>query len=326
MGYTSLKILSSQIFIEYFYKVKKSYIYKMINSNFSIRSFFNKLLSEETKERSEKTIITIGIVSFLLHLFIIGLVDFNIIHLSSTSSLLSNPIAAIYTPFSFILIYEVYLLVYYLPKSTTIYIGKQYEIMTLIIIRRIFKDLSKIDLSTNWYKAEVNLVFITDLLATIILFYLIYIFYRLNKDNASKNSIDINSIKIQKFIKLKNTFARFLIPVFLILSIYSLSHWIYESFFSISNLVIKIKDVNKIFFDDFFTILILVDVLILLYSFFVTDKFSKVIRNSGFIISTIIIKLSFGTEGILNTILILVGVLFGICILKIHNSYEKQSL
>jgi hypothetical protein len=63
-------------------------------------------------------------------------------------------------------------------------------------------------------------------------------------------------------------------------------------------------------------------VLLLLFSFFLSDKFSKVIRNSGFIISTILIKLSFGTEGILNTILIVTAVLFGVIILAIHNKYE----
>jgi hypothetical protein len=42
----------------------------------------------------------------------------------------------------------------------------------------------------------------------------------------------------------------------------------------------------------------------------------------GFIISTILIKLSFGTEGIMNTILIVTVVLFGVIILAIHNKYE----
>ena len=113
-----------------------------------------------------------------------------------------------------------------------------------------------------------------------------------------------------------------LIPIFVVLSAYSLGHWIYESFFSISQIVNKIKDINDIFFDEFFTILILIEVLLLLFSFFLTDKFSKVIRNSGFIISTILIKISFGTEGILNTILIVAAVLFGVIILAIHNKYE----
>jgi hypothetical protein len=88
-------------------------------------------------------------------------------------------------------------------------------------------------------------------------------------------------------------------------------------------MVTEMKDVNKIFFDDFFMILILVDVLLLLFSFLHSDKFSSVIRNSGFIISTILIKLSFGTEGILNIILIVTAVAFGVILLKTHNLYER---
>jgi hypothetical protein len=287
--------------------------------------FYSKLLSEKTKHLSETIIVSIAIFSFLLHLLIIALVDLHIIQVNDHSSLLSNPISAIYTPFSFILIYEVYLLVYYLPKSTTIYIGKQYEIITLIIIRRIFKDLSKLEFTDNWLNSKINLNFSLDLLATIILFYLIYLFYKLNKTNELNQPKTEKSVAVYKFIKLKNAIAICLIPIFLTLSIYSLWHWIYESFFSITDLVKTIKDVNKIFFDEFFTVLILIDVLILLFSFFLTDKFSKVIRNSGFIISTILIKLSFGTEGILNTILIIIAVLFGLAILKIHNKYELQN-
>ncbi len=295
----------------------------MIENSKPFAFFYRLLLSENTKHKSEKVIVSIAIVSFLLHLFIIGLVDFNFINLNNKSSLLSNPIAAIYTPFSFILIYEVYLLVYYLPKSTTIYIGKQYEIITLIIIRRIFKDLSILEFKEDWFNSKINQNFTIDLLATVILFYLIYLFYKLNKTNELSQPKTETTEAVYKFIKLKNALAMCLIPIFLILSFYSLGHWIYESFFSISELVKTIKDVNKIFFDDFFTFLILTDVLLLLFSFFLSDKFNKVIRNSGFIISTILIKISFGTEGILNTILILIAVLFGVIILYIHNKYEK---
>ena len=284
--------------------------------------FYSKLLSEKTKKNSEVFFVSIAIISFLLHLAIITLVDLELIHFQTTSKLLSNPIAAIYTPFSFILIYEVYLLVYYLPKSTTIYIGKQYEIITLIVIRRIFKDLSNLKLTDDWFSIKSNQLLAIDLLATIVLFYLIYIFYKLNRTNEISKAIIQKSVEVTNFIKLKNIFAMILIPIFLVLSVYSLGHWIYESFFSISEMVKNIKDINKIFFDEFFTVLILIEVLLLLFSFFVTDKFSKVIRNSGFMISTILIKLSFGTEGILNTILIVVAVLFGVFILWIHNRYE----
>ena len=285
--------------------------------------WYDKFLSEETKKKSEKIIVYIAIVSFLLHLGLISLVKLKIIELNDYSKLLNNPVAAIYTPFSFILIYEVYLLLFYLPKSTSIYIGKQYEIISLIVIRRIFKDLSNLKLTKDWFNNKYDILFVFDIVAIIILFYLIFWFYRLNDRNIQFQKEKFKmSPEISSFINIKKTLATFLVPVFLILSVYSLASWINESFFSISELVKDIKDINKIFFDDFFTILILIEVLLLLFSFLQTEKFSKIIRNSGFIISTILLKISFGSEGIINTILIVVAVSFGVLILAIHNKYE----
>lgn len=284
--------------------------------------FYNYFLSEKLKKKSEVVIVYIAIISFLMHLLLIGLVNLNVISVNDQSKLLTNPISAIYTPFSFILIYEVYLLLYYLPRSTSIYIGKQYEIISLIVIRRIFKDLSNLEFSTNWFSIKNDILFSSDLVAILIMFLLIFLFYKLVKD-GSMSEIEIKKPEILQFIDLKKAIATLLVPFFLILSIYSLGHWMYESFFSFSKIVTDIKDINKIFFDDFFTILILVDVLLLLFSFLHSDKFNKVIRNSGFIISTILIKLSFSTEGILNIVLIVTAIAFGVIILKIHNLYEK---
>lgn len=294
----------------------------MSKSNKAIDTLYNYFLSEKVKEKSEAIIIYIAIISFLLHLALIGLVNLNIIELNDHTKLLSNPISAIYTPFSFILIYEVYLLLYYLPKSTSIYIGKQYEIISLIVLRRIFKDLSNLEFSTNWFSIKDDILFSSDLVAILILFFLIFVFYKLVK-NGNANESQVIKPEILKFINLKKTIATCLVPLLLLLSLYSLGHWLYESFFSMSKIVTEMKDINKIFFDDFFTILILVDVLLLLFSFLHSDKFSSVIRNSGFIISTILIKLSFGTEGILNIILIVTAVVFGVLLLKTHNLYEK---
>jgi hypothetical protein len=279
-------------------------------------------LSEKMKEKSEKIIVYVAILSFILHLLLIGLVNLNFISLDNHSKLLNNPIAAIYTPFSFILFYEVYLLLYYLPRSISIYIGKQYEIISLIVIRRIFKDLSNLELSTNWFSIKNDMLFTFDLLAILIMFFLIYIFYKLVKNSRSSEKVLLEP-EIQKYIFLKKNVATCLVPVFILLSVYSLGHWLYESIFSFSKIVDHIKDINKIFFDDFFTILILAEVFLLLFSFLYSDKFNSVIRNSGFIISTILIKLSFNTEGILNTILIITALVFGVLVLKIHSLYEN---
>ena len=300
---------------------------KKINIGLSsfLGKLYYKLLSKKTKERSERVILWIALVSFIIHLLMIGLIHFNIITIHEPSNLLKNPIAAIYTPFSFILVYEVYLLIYYLPKSTSTYISKQYEIIALIIIRRLFKDLSDLSLSSNWFNIKNDLQFTYDLLSSVLLFYLIYLFrvqrkggYRTIEDSKSHSS------SISKFINAKKWIATALVPVLLIIAIYSFLNWSIGIFQPLESNAISFKNINNIFFEQFFNILIIADVILLLFSFFHTDEFHKVIRNSGFIISTILIRLSFSVDGIINNILIISAILFGLLILLIHNKFEKK--
>lgn len=296
----------------------------MLKNEKLFNQLYGKLLSETTKKRNERIIVNIAITSFVIHLLLILLVDLGWLKFEDSYSLLGNPIAAIYTPFSFILIYEVYLLVFYLPKSITIYIGKQYEIMTLIIIRRIFKDLSKLELTSDWFTVKNDLQFTYDILATLVLFFLIYYFNKLNQKRfvVQPKTLELTK-EVLKYIRIKNIIAMFLIPIFFILSMYSFTNWAYEKVFADGHVAGAITNVNTIFFSEFFTVLILIDVLLLLVSFLHLNKFNQVIRNSGFIISTILIKISFGVEGVLNTVLIVIAVLFGVLILAIHNQYEK---
>ena len=284
-----------------------------------------KLLSSKTKESSEQAILWIALASFIIHLLVIGLLHFNIISIIEPSNLLKNPIAAIYTPFSFILVYEVYLLIYYLPKSTTTYISKQYEIIALIIIRRLFKDLSDLSLTSNWFNVKNDLQFTYDLIASVLLFYLIYLFqnqrikvYRL-EDKSSQYIFSIS-----KFINAKKRIATALVPILLVIAIYSFLSWSLSVFQISETNKLSFKNINNIFFEQFFNILIIADVILLIFSFFHTDEFHKVIRNSGFIISTILIRLSFSVTGITNTVLIISAVLFGLLMLVIHNKFEKQ--
>jgi hypothetical protein len=291
-------------------------------SNF-FKLIFDRLLSPSTKERSEKIILTIAIISFLIHLLLIFLVDINV--LSIKSELLKNPIAAIYTPFSFILVYEVYLLAYYLPRSITTYVSKQYEIITLIIIRRLFKDLSTLALSSDWFKIKYDLQFTYDLIASVLLFYLLYLFYLQSQKNyKEKNGNEIIAVNIEQFIHLKKIIAGCLVITVLVIGGYSFVNWMLITLREQNEMTTSFKNINNIFFDKFFTILIVVDVILLLFSFFNTDQFHKVIRNSGFVISTILIRLSFSVSGLISTVLIVVAIVFGLLILAIHNKFEQH--
>ena len=84
------------------------------------------------------------------------------------------------------------------------------------------------------------------------------------------------------------------------------------------------SNIDYLFFESFFTILILVDVFILLVSFQYTERYSQLIRNTGFIISTILLRLSFSAVGLTSLLLLVSGIVFGLIILLIYNNMERQ--
>jgi hypothetical protein len=159
-----------------------------------------------------------------VHLLLIFLVSQDIIDL--TSKLTKSNLCSIH--FSFILIYEVFLLVFYLPSSTSKYIGKQYEIITLIVIRRLF-NIGHIELSSGWFKLENDLQFIYDVITTLILFFWFnYSIKKLKTRQCQISRTPKEEIKIGKFIKLKKI-ATTLIPILIVLALYSFINWLIAS-------------------------------------------------------------------------------------------------
>ena len=282
---------------------------------------FDFFISSSSKKKIERYILILSLLSFGIHLALIYLTKFNFIRISDSYGLLSNPISAIYTPFSFILIYEIYLLIYYLPRSITTYISKQYEIITLIVIRRIFKDISNISFDANLFLHPQNTQLFYDLGAALIMFLLIFLF---RKNTIKAKSQELNS-RLKTFIKIKKWLSAVLIPLIVVLAIHNLFNWLLLTLNPESD-VLTITGINSIFFDELFQLLIIVDVLLLIFSFFNSDAFHIIMRNSGFIISTILIRVSFFTDGVSNLILIISSLLFGLLIQLIYKQCEKDGL
>ena len=283
----------------------------------TVENIFSRLFSEGNLKKFEKFILISATFGFIIHLLLILLNNNGYVDLSFfQDKLFVNPISAIYTPFSFILIYEAFLLIYFLPRSFTTSIAKQFEIMSLILIRKIFKDIPNVELDDNWIQNENNLQLVYDLAGVLVVFFLIYLFKKL-KEDLPKLPVHQN---LDRFISYKKLISLFLVPTLSLLCIFSFLDWYNYVFIGIGTS----SNIDYLFFESFFTILILVDVFILLVSFQYTERYSQLIRNTGFIISTILLRLSFSSVGLTSLLLLVSGIVFGLIILLIYNNMEKQ--
>lgn len=272
-------------------------------------------LSHRSKERFERLIILLSLCSFLLHLGI----------LMTQYQLSTSLIGALYTPFTIILLYEVYLLVYYLKRSMTEYIGKQYEIITLILIRSVFEDISyrKFDFSVF---GDQTITFIVKLGGIALLFLLVFVFYQMSGKGSTEYPASANMKKhVTQYMYIKKVVSLLLIFIFVGLLIYS-AIYSFGDIHSIEEIFVILKKLNLTFYNLFFTTLILSEVFLLLFIMYVTDQFSIVIRNSSFIISTTLLKISFSYTGIAFTGMVLLAVLFGVVMLGIYRLYDKKCL
>ena len=137
--------------------------------------FHAKVFSEKNIKNFEKLILYFAVGGFLIHLVLVFLnLKYNINYFVGLDNLLSNPISALYTPFSFILVYEAFLLIFYFPRSFTTSIAKEYEIISLVLIRKIFEDIPELNLDSGIYNQQ-SLLLLYDLIAIIIIFYLIFL-------------------------------------------------------------------------------------------------------------------------------------------------------
>ena len=274
------------------------------------------LFSEKNLKLFETAILFLAVIGFIAHLLLIYVnINYELDYLSKLDNLFTNPISALYTPFSFILIYEVFLLIYYLPRSFTTSIRKEYEIISLIMIRKVFEDIPNLNTETGIFNTEsLNLLY--NLLGILIIYYLIFLFKKTIKIIPKRK----DTKDLSKFIAYKKALSIVLVPILIILCFSNLISWSQKLFIN----EYFTQNINSIFFVDFFTILILVDVFILLISFGYTERYAQIIRNTGFIISTILLRLSFGVRDLSSVILLISGVVFGLIILKIYQLTETN--
>tara|TARA_B100000900_G_C20597234_1_gene723927 strand:- start:2619 stop:3485 length:867 start_codon:yes stop_codon:yes gene_type:complete len=276
---------------------------------------YELILGRDADQKIRKIAIITAIMGFFIHLFIWALVQSERYNLSGENmQMFNSPLSSLYTPFSILLGYEVYQLIRTIPESFSSSVGKQYEIATLLVVRDILKRLSDVEFQDEW-KIESDLGFLViECMAFLVLFYTSLVYYRIRKDGNPEN---INDNQLSSFISSKEIIALLMLIVFVIITFTSMSGWM-TSVFDGKGAVDR-----QIFFLDFFTFLILADILILLISYWFYTDFGNLARNTGFVLSTVVIRVAISSPGVPAMILFVLSGIIGIAILRISSTNNR---
>ena len=187
-----------------------------------------------------------------------------------------NHLVAIEYAFLLLLIYEVINLILSLANSMSVSVGKQFEVLSLFLLRDIFKEFSHFDEPLRWEQIEPSILpILVSGVSALGIFVILIVYYKLQfhqpitKDNRNQNY----------FISAKKIISLVLLISFLYLISKNIIGFIHYGY-------------SETTFEAFYTILIFTDVLIVLLSLRYSSSYHVAFRNSGFVVSTVIIRLS----------------------------------
>jgi len=284
-----------------------------------LASLFDLAFTGKNLERLEKIVLIGSITGFIIHLLLVFIRNNFETHWEPLNDMSTNYLSSIYTPFSIILFYEVVLIIEALPKEFPLSIAKQYEIISLILIRRVFKDVSEFESIESW-DLYPHQLFTTglDMVGGLILFLLVALFYQVNR----KTEKIAETTRNEKLINYEKSIGFLLLIVFLVLSVTSFWQWISHLLggppFNLDG------EVGDIFYRDFFGIMVFFDVLLLLISFIFFRGYPEIFRNAGFVLSIILIRISFFSPRIYNVAILVIAIGFGLLTIVIYNYHKAK--
>lgn len=218
---------------------------------------------------------------------------------------------AISSAFTVVLILEVISLVFTLPCSFSRSVGKQFEILSLILMRNAFKELSKMPEPITFEGSKETVLYIlSDGFGALMIFALLGYYYIIQ---AKASDESYRPTDLYAFVAAKKGIALLLLGLF--------------GYMGISSAVLTVAGHEHTdFLHQFYTVLILTDILVVLISQCFQPSFYSVFRNSGFALSTLIIRIALAAPPYYNVLLGLTAALFAIMLTKVSSSLFHKHL
>jgi hypothetical protein len=285
----------------------------------------DRIFSERNKTALKHLVIRLGIAGFAIHLLLIFLAKTLAHPPALIASAGENYLVAISTPFNFILFYEVVTLIGALHESTTRSIAYQFEIVSLIFIREVFKDIAEsAEMVTKHTLTWEALPLLVDMWAGFLMYLLVAVFQHVAQGSAGHMGKAAPSMARARFVAQKKGVALGLGALLLTMAAYNIGLFGMDVFRVAATGQPGLTHVTT-FYNDLFTVMIFTDVLILILSIVVSGHYEFVFRSAAFVVSIVLIRFSLAEGYPFGPPLALLAMVFGILTLIVFKYHMRIS-
>lgn len=215
-----------------------------------------------------------------------------------------RPPDAIRYSFNFLLFFEMITLSFSIAQSTTKAIAKQFQIMSLIFLRTSFEEISHWSLGYTFAEQlHTILRMASDAGAALIIFYLLFWFYRFRAEKQIANEEER-----LRFIAIKKIIALLVFIALQGIVLYDFVHYLKNGVFTPS-------------YSTFYLVLIFADMLLMLLALRFVTHYPNIFRYSAYVLITIFIRIALMAPVYVNAVIGIGTMLFGIGVSVIHRKY-----
>ncbi len=276
-----------------------------------ITYIFDPLQTFYEHERLYRKISVAMVFLFLCSLAVIELNRQHLLPAALAAIVPVNHFFAVHAAFTVILILEVISLIFVLPCSFSRSLGKQFEILSLILIRNAFKELSYFAEPISYLGNEERVLHIlASGFGALLVFGLLGFYYKIQK----RSEEDGRHMDLYGFVASKKAISLLLLFSFILMGGYSA----YQTILGVE---------HPDFLHGFYTQLILTDILIVLVSQCFHPSAKMIFRNSGYALSTLMIRIALIAPVYSNVLLGTAAMVFAILLtLANQHLFQQQKM
>lgn len=266
---------------------------------------FDLLESGWESHRGQRFVANLLVVSFVAGLLVIEASRRGILPVALGFHIPTNHFYAVDFSFKLLLLAELAALIFGLAHSVANSVGKQIEILSLILLRETFKEFTHFEEPIMWAQVQPVLTpMVIEAAGALSVFVILGFYYRAQRHRP----IVDDAQELNSFITAKKAVA-----LSLLITIISIGGYMLVRFWTVGT--------TPAFFEACYTILVFADVLLVLVSLRYTATYAVVFRNSGFAIATVLIRLALIAPPPVNVGLGIGAALFALGLTVAYNTF-----